>query len=292
MAFAIIPLSMKAYVTATAESGDYTLYALKFVSNNEDEDDIEGVQAIYTAEDLQIPLISTQQMYGTYYNPIDDGDNYIFKAAYLGDKFTATVAKDDTETSSGEKAMVFTNDNAEERLLPVVTAEDVGKTVVVNDDGEWELGNFPEELPDTTGASRGDVLTIGSSGLEWATPSGGGGLDVVLTKPQSGSTYTCNHTNAEILDAIYNNIPISACVIDLASSLTYNEKTYHPRYIGFTKISMASNGQVTFEIFTPYATSAITTDYIMISRFNVTITTNDTITGTDNSYALTRYKFS
>lgn len=140
MAFAIIPLSMKAYVTATATSGDYTLYALKFVTNNDDEDDIEGVQAIYTAEDLQIPLISTQQTYGTYYNPIDDGTNYIFKAAYLGDKFTATVAKNDTETLSGEKAMVFTNDNAEERLLPVVTAEDVGKTVVVNEDGEWELG--------------------------------------------------------------------------------------------------------------------------------------------------------
>lgn len=159
MAFAIIPLSMKAYVTATATSGDYTLYALKFVSNNEDEDDIEGVQAIYTAEDLQIPLISTQQTYGTYFNPIDDGDNYIFKAAYLGDKFTAVVAEDDTETLSGEKAMVFTNDNAEERLLPVVTSDDAGKTVVVNDDGEWELGEagsatiiIPVNKLNTTGA--------------------------------------------------------------------------------------------------------------------------------------------
>lgn len=37
-------------------------------------------------------------------------------------------------------------------------------------------------VPDTTGASQGDVLSVGQSGIEWVTPGGsGGGDDVVLT---------------------------------------------------------------------------------------------------------------
>ena len=35
-------------------------------------------------------------------------------------------------------------------------------------------------VPDTTGASQGDVLSVGSSGLEWVTPGGGGGSDIFL----------------------------------------------------------------------------------------------------------------
>lgn len=31
-----------------------------------------------------------------------------------------------------------------------------------------------DKIPPTTGASVGDVLTVGSSGTEWSTPSGGG----------------------------------------------------------------------------------------------------------------------
>ena len=37
-----------------------------------------------------------------------------------------------------------------------------------------DLPSSNELVPDTTGASQGDVLTVGASGAEWAAPSGGG----------------------------------------------------------------------------------------------------------------------
>lgn len=52
--------------------------------------------------------------------------------------------------------------------LPEVDSEDNGKILkVVN--GAWNKADAPApELPDSTGATTGDVLTVGSDGLEWA----------------------------------------------------------------------------------------------------------------------------
>lgn len=84
-------------------------------------------------------------------------------------------------------------------IVPTPEATDVGKSLVANDDGtaSWDTVlptvsnsdrgkalkvnksnnniNWTEisEVPDTTGASTGDVLTVGADGVEWATPSGG-----------------------------------------------------------------------------------------------------------------------
>lgn len=56
--------------------------------------------------------------------------------------------------------------------LPDQTGASAGDVLTIGSDGlEW--AEVPEELPDQTGASTGDVLAIGSSGLEWATPSSG-----------------------------------------------------------------------------------------------------------------------
>lgn len=57
--------------------------------------------------------------------------------------------------------------------LPGVSTDDVGKALMVDAEGKWVAILPTPELPDTTGASEGDVLTVGSSGLEWGESGGG-----------------------------------------------------------------------------------------------------------------------
>lgn len=58
--------------------------------------------------------------------------------------------------------------------IPETTGATAGEVLTLGSSGpEW--AEVPKELPDATGASTGDVLSIGASGPEWATPAGGGG---------------------------------------------------------------------------------------------------------------------
>lgn len=58
--------------------------------------------------------------------------------------------------------------------IPATTGATAGEVLTLGSDGpEW--AEVPKELPDTTGSSTGDVLSLGSDGPEWATPAGGGG---------------------------------------------------------------------------------------------------------------------
>lgn len=78
--------------------------------------------------------------------------------------------------------------------VPPVESTDDGKVLTASygeGGGSFEWAAAPSELPDTTGASQGDVLSIGSSGLEWATPSGGGG-SVSMTPVLKSESITIN----------------------------------------------------------------------------------------------------
>lgn len=55
--------------------------------------------------------------------------------------------------------------------LPGVSIDDVGKILMVDAEGKWVAILPTPELPDTTGASEGDVLTVGSSTIGWAHPA-------------------------------------------------------------------------------------------------------------------------
>ena len=56
--------------------------------------------------------------------------------------------------------------------IPETTGASTGDVLTLGSDGpEW--AEVPKELPDSTGASTGDVLSLGASGPEWATPTGG-----------------------------------------------------------------------------------------------------------------------
>ena len=75
--------------------------------------------------------------------------------------------------------------------VPQVTENDSGKVLTaIYDEGgpavEW--GDAPSGLPDTTGASQGDVLTVGDNGPEWATPSAGGGFSPTLVATADRNT--------------------------------------------------------------------------------------------------------
>lgn len=81
-----------------------------------------------------------------------------------------------------------------------------------------------EGLPDTTGATAGDVLTIGSDGPEWAAPAGGGGLVVGGTwSVVDGAPYlTLNKTALELRTAVYAGIsPILVVEVDENVSDSY-----------------------------------------------------------------------
>ena len=75
-------------------------------------------------------------------------------------------------------------------------------------DRKWvkDVASASGGLPDTTGASQGDVLTIGSDGPEWDAPSGGGGAQIftihINTEVDPDYAVTLETLN-EIVSAIY-----------------------------------------------------------------------------------------
>lgn len=79
-------------------------------------------------------------------------------------------------------ADVITNEQAE-RIAKVLTKHlpgadnvtEVGKILGVDANGDVSLVE-DNSMPSTSGASQGDVLTVGSDGPEWAAPSSGGNI--------------------------------------------------------------------------------------------------------------------
>ena len=59
-----------------------------------------------------------------------------------------------------------------------------------------------DKIPPTTGASVGDVLTVGSSGTEWSTPSGGG-ITRTVTEITSATVFKSLLQNANIGDEFF-----------------------------------------------------------------------------------------
>ena len=68
---------------------------------------------------------------------------------------------------------IFSNPGLAVSQLPGVTALDAGKTLVVNENGEWvvgESGGSGSDLPDVTSADNGKVLTVVEGEWDAAEP--------------------------------------------------------------------------------------------------------------------------
>lgn len=55
---------------------------------------------------------------------------------------------------------------AEGAGIPVPTAEDVGKVLMVDEEGKWKLAAIPSQLPAVDAEDEGKVLTVSDAG-EW-----------------------------------------------------------------------------------------------------------------------------
>lgn len=90
--------------------------------------------------------------------------------------------------------------------VPVPSAEDEGKTIVVNSEGEYALETASSGLPSYTDADEGKVLGLsednGTVAPAWVN-GGGGILRVGIT--YDGETYDIDKTWAEVTDAIEND---------------------------------------------------------------------------------------
>lgn len=83
--------------------------------------------------------------------------------------YTGGVASYSWETPSGGQS--YTAGNGIDITNDVISAKLDGTTLTNGSSGL----SVTNPVPDTTGASTGDVLAVGSTGLEWVAPGGGGG---------------------------------------------------------------------------------------------------------------------
>ena len=83
-------------------------------------------------------------------------------------------------------------------------------------------------LPDTTGASQGDVLAIGSDGPEWAAPSGGGGNDDIFILHVAFDDETGGESEETVAEVL-NAIATGKCII---VALTYSNMSGENIYRG------------------------------------------------------------
>lgn len=180
--------------------------------------------------------------------------------------------------------------------LPGVSTDDVGKILMVDAEGKWvailptaelpdttgasegdvltvgpsEIGwTHPAvELPDATGASEGDVLKVGSSGLEWGEAGGGGGSEtiyVALTYDESTNKSTAAISYNDVLTALAAHKQV----------IFYDDDSEHDYFAEFIVVqAQESSGEYSIAAIglmpsgeDPYVTysAANTTDYLVHS---------------------------
>lgn len=175
-------------------------------------------------------------------------DNVTEAGKILGIDSNGDVALVEDKTGStytaGEGLTLENGEFSVDNPMPGASGATQGDVLTVGSNGpEWAA--VPTELPDSTGASQGDVLTVGSSGPEWATPSGGGGGALYI---DYGSVSLSTRADALALaEQIQGAIDDNKAVV-----LKFTDYLYHNSfYLPLTKFNLdptvgAENGVIQF----------------------------------------------
>lgn len=142
MSLSVIPLTILGQITGVSGSGDTVLYQVSFKSI--DGTPLYGVAAVWTDEQAEIEALAAQKPYGVWINPIDG----TFTVKFAGYTYVGNADLTDQDVLAGITPIEFTSAEVSDRLLPEVDAEDAGKTVIVNENGKWELGSFTDDVYD------------------------------------------------------------------------------------------------------------------------------------------------
>lgn len=134
MSLSVIPLTILGQITGVSGSGDDVLYQVSFKSI--DGTPLYGVTAVWTDEQAEIEALAAQKPYGIWINPIDG----TFTVKFADYTYVGTADLTDADVLAGVTPIEFITTEVSDRLLPEVDSADAGKTVIVNDDGEWVLG--------------------------------------------------------------------------------------------------------------------------------------------------------
>lgn len=150
--------------------------------------------------------------------------------------------------------------------IPETTGATAGDVLTMGSDGpEW--AEVPKELPDATGSSAGDVLTLGSEGPEWATPSGGVSYS---TTEQEVGTWTdgsklYSRTYSKTLDSA-TSTTFSIAEIDTGITIRKADSTIEEAGYCYPGIYMDGSGSTVIMI------SNLENDHAIKARINNSVT--------------------
>lgn len=99
-----VPLLLNAKVVKSFIENSKLFLVLQFYHNGKQ---LDGIKAVYTNEEVQIPVLSTQKEYCVYYDPPKDGNKFVIKVVYGNTLYSAYIKDNATDILNGNSEITF-----------------------------------------------------------------------------------------------------------------------------------------------------------------------------------------